>query len=427
MTKKLCLALLAITLAFGAKAAPVNIPLGGNAYITAEKSGARITANGLTKWTNPSTLISTYFKTSQAGEINLSIRAKAPQDGATILVKVGDKSYNVDLKNTNWTIVPVANNIPVKKGYVEVQLQGLSTQNDIFAEVSDLVIDGDITEQPLYYVDDFSYYWGRRGPSVHMGYQLPNDQDFEYFYNEVTVPEGEDVMNSYFMANGFGEGYFGMQTNSENERRILFSVWSPFTTDNPDEIPDDEKIVNLRRGKNVHIGEFGNEGSGGQSYLRYPWKAGNTYKFLSQVRPDGEGNTVYTGYFFAPEENKWILISSFKRPKTDTWYKRPHSFLENFNPEQGYLTRRVEFGNQWARTKEGKWVELNEGLFTHDATGGAKARMDYAGGLDQNNNTFFLENCGFFDESTPYRSTYERKKKGKQPKIDLNKLAKIKE
>ena len=134
------------------------------------------------------------------------------------------------------------------------------------------------------YVKDFSDYWGRRGPSVHLGYALP-EGDTEWFYNEITVPKEGETMHSYYMAAGFGEGYFGMQYNSPTERRILFSVWSPFDTQNPKEIPDDQKIKLLRQGKDVHIGEFGNEGSGGQSYLKYPWKAGNTYKFLMQIRP----------------------------------------------------------------------------------------------------------------------------------------------
>lgn len=125
-----------------------------------------------------------------------------------------------------------------------------------------------------------------------------------------------------------------MQYNSPTERRILFSVWSPFDTQNPKEIPDDQKIKLLRQGKDVHIGEFGNEGSGGQSYLKYPWKAGNTYKFLMQIRPDGNGNTTYTAYFYATDEKEWKLIASFLRPKTNTWYKRPHSFLENFSPNK---------------------------------------------------------------------------------------------
>ena len=226
------------------------------------------------------------------------------------------------------------------------------------------------------------------------------------------------------MANGFGEGYFGIQVNSESERRVLFSVWSPFDTQDPDKIPEDQKIKMLRRGEDVHIGEFGNEGSGGQSYLVYTWKAGNTYKFLTQVRPDGKGNTVYTSYFFATDENRWRLIASFLRPKTDTWYRGAHSFLENFIPTQGYITRQVEFGNQWVLTREGVWKELTEATFTYDNTAAAQVRVDYAGGTTESGR-FFLKNCGFFNENTPYRSKFSRPAKGEQPQIDLKALETI--
>ena len=94
-----------------------------------------------------------------------------------------------------------------------------------------------------------------------------------YFYNEITIPEGEDVVGSYFMANGFAEGYFGIQVNSSSERRILFSVWSPYKTNNPREIPEDQRIRLLKKGEQVHAGKFGGEGSGGQSYRKYLWKA----------------------------------------------------------------------------------------------------------------------------------------------------------
>ena len=91
------------------------------------------------------------------------------------------------------------------------------------------------------------------------------------------------------MANGFSEGYFGMQVNSSTERRILFSVWSPFNTDNPKDIPAEQRIRMLAKGPDVHVGEFGNEGSGGQSYLVYPWKAGTVCRFLTRVQPDKDG------------------------------------------------------------------------------------------------------------------------------------------
>ena len=270
------------------------------------------------------------------------------------------------------------------------------------------------------YVGDFSFYWGRRGPSVHMSYTLPQDQTAEWFFNEVTVPAGDDIVGSYYMSNGFGEGYFGIQVNSETERRVLFSVWSPFETDDPKEIPESHKIKLVKKGVGVQTGEFGNEGSGGQSFLRYNWKAGNTYKFLTRIRPHTNGYSEYTAYFFAPEVGKWQLIAQFLRPETTTYYTRPHSFLENFLTENGYKGRKAYYNNQWVYTNDGKWIELTSGKFTVDETGRKAARMDYKGGIDQSG--FFLENGGFLNDYTIPGSLFERTPAGKHPDINWKEL-----
>ena len=89
----------------------------------------------------------------------------------------------------------------------------------------------------------------------------------------------------------------------------MFSIWSPYITDDPNDIPEDQRIQLIKSGENVYIGEFGNEGSGGQSYLIYPWKVGVNYSFLKSVEPDGNGNTIYTAYFKDPEEGEWKLIT----------------------------------------------------------------------------------------------------------------------
>ena len=405
-------------------AAPINIPLGANAYLTKNVDGAKITDQGVENWQDKNAGISSWFHINQTGKLNISLRAKSYDTKTKISVIVAGKTYPLTLDSKEWTVYPIANDIQCEKGHIRIDFVGVDKTTDVFADLSDIIVDGSAVSIAPNYVKDFSYYFGRRGPSVHMKYTLP-EEDIEYFYNEVTVPVGEDVIGSYYMANGFGQGYFGMQVNSEKERRILFSVWSPFTTDNPKDIPDEDRIHNLRRGEDVHIGEFGNEGSGGQSYLRYPWKAGVTYKFLQQVRPDGNGSTIYTAYFFASDENKWRLIASFQRPKTDTWYKEAHSFLENFIPNQGYLTRKVLFGNQWAVTKGGKWIELTEGTFTYDATANAKKRVDYKGGIE-GEKQFYLQNCGFFDGNTEFRTVLHRVGGNKKPIINFNSLKKIK-
>lgn len=417
--KKLCLLawLLLGTSAF-AQTSSLEIGMSGNSYVTRQHDGARITDKGLTRWTDPKSVVSVYFYLHEPTTADLSLLAKGHSE---IKVSYGKKHFKVRLDSDDFTQVPVGRISVEKPGYVRIDLQGLSKEGESFGKVKQLVA-ANVTGKSNY-VTNFADYWGRRGPSVHLAYKMPAG-DTEWFYNEVTVPKEGETMHSYYMAAGFGEGYFGMQYNSPTERRVLFSVWSPFDTQDPKSIPDSHKIKLLRKGPDVQIGEFGNEGSGGQSFLRYPWKAGRTYKFLMHVRPDGQGNTVYTAYFYAPEDKAWRLIASFQRPLTNTWYTHAHSFLENFNPEQGYLSRKVMYGNQWTRSKEGKWTRITEATFTHDATASAGVRLDYQGG-ETKDNRFYLKMGGFFNGNTSMGTKLQCEPKGEAPEIDWEALKKL--
>jgi hypothetical protein len=157
-----------------------------------------------------------------------------------------------------------------------------------------------------------------------LGFTVPDNS--EYFYSEVTVPAGQDVVGSYFMVAGFSAGYFGIQV-LENERWVLFSVWD---ADNGD------KTTLVSKGAGVVDNSFSGEGTGGQSYLVYNWVAGNTYKFITRIYPDGSGNTLYSAWFFAPETNSWRYIATWKRPSTNTYQSGVYSFLENFIDTRGY-------------------------------------------------------------------------------------------
>ena len=279
--KNLCLFALLICCSVFAQAQQLVVGLSGNGYVTRQQGGAQITENGVAQWTNPQSVVSVYFYLHQPTTADLSLLAKGH---AEIKVSYGKKSFNVHLHSDDFTQVPVGSIDVRQAGYVRIDLQGVSKQGEHFGEIKQLIADRVAGKSN--YVKDFSDYWGRRGPSVHLAYALP-EGDTEWFYNEVTVPKEGETMHSYYMAAGFGEGYFGMQYNSPTERRILFSVWSPFDTQNPKDIPDDQKIKMLRRGKEVHIGEFGNEGAGGQSYLKYPWKGG---RLISMLRKRKSGD-----------------------------------------------------------------------------------------------------------------------------------------
>ena len=303
-------------------------------------------------------------------------------------------------------------------------MKGISKTGSVYADVSDLIIQHIKPDSNIVYVKNgSSFHFGRRGPSVHLRYTVPDNlkSNISWFYNEITIPPGNDKLGSYFMADGFGEGYFGMQVNSETERRVLFSVWSPFETDDPKSIPDSLKIALLNKGATVNANDFGNEGSGGQSYMRFMWKAGNTYGFLLHAEPDSARHTTtYTAYFKDISADKWHLIASFKRPQTVTHLTHLYSFLENFIPETGDETRMGFYKNQWVANDKGEWTELTNATFTVDATAKGGYRKDYAGGADGDH--FFLKNAGFFNEFVQPNQSFNRKASGKKPVVDLTHL-----
>jgi len=402
----------------------ISLPLAGNAFSSKHIDGSTtITENGIENWTDSKEVFTAYFRIYKAGTFQITVEESVEVFGKSELeFSINGISKKVKFDTTkkaitlgSWTIN--------KEGYVAVKIKGISKTGNQFPSVNRLTISSEDYDGKISYVPNNEgnfYHWGRRGPSVHLNYQIPETTNAEWYYNEVTVPENEDKIGSYFMANGFGEGYFGIQVNSATERRILFSVWSPFETDDPKSIPETHKIKMLKKGDNVHSGEFGSEGSGGQSYLKYNWKAGTTYKFLLHGIPQNNNSTNYTAYFFAPELKKWILIASFNRPQTNTYLKRFHSFLENFVPEQGDLSRKVLFNNQWICDDKGNWSEINSVRFTTDNTGTKEYRMDFAGGLEKG--SFYLKDGGFFNDYTTPKTIFTRPLNNKKPEIDFSKL-----
>ncbi|MEN8202531.1 MAG: DUF3472 domain-containing protein [Bacteroidota bacterium] len=399
-----------------------SIPLTGNSWVfhNIKQTGQLIRENGLCNWTDPKDTISTWFHATTTGEVHLGLVARVAEGSSRLSLSLNGKSRNLFLDKHFYDTLYVGKYHVDEVGYQRIDLTGFRRTGPFFAEVKELLIGGKVARGGVNFVRD-DFYWGRRGPSVHLSYPVPEGSgDIRWFYNEITVPDGEDVLGSYFMANGFSHGYFGIQVNSETERRILFSVWSPFHTDDPREIPEDQRVLMLKKGVDVYTGEFGNEGSGGQSYLKYMWKAGETYGFLLNAEPLENNSTVFTAWFHDPEKGQWLLIASFQRPQTNNYLTRLHSFLENFYTESGATSRRVHYSNQWACNTEGHWIELSRARFTADATARKDARLDYSGG--SKNEIFYLKNCGFTNDHTPIDEIFERLASDKAPQIDFKVL-----
>ncbi|MCX7290328.1 DUF5077 domain-containing protein [Janthinobacterium sp.] len=390
--------------------APATVALAGNAFITSADASAQevINDNGLANWTSPNTVTSAYFRVGAAGPVTVALDARlAGSTSSVVRVTVDGQPFDVALAGTASKTYAVGTVNVAAPGYVKVDLRGVSKAGGYFGDVSALKVTSNAALS--YASDPANYYWSRRGPSVHMGYTVPANT--EYFYNEMTIPVGQDAIGSYFMANGFGQGYMGIQVKSPSERWVLFSVW---------DADNGAKTTLVSKGAGVVDNAFGGEGTGGQTYLSYNWAAGTTYRFITRARPDGNGGSDYSAWFYAPETGKWRYIATWKRPAISTYLTGVHSFLENFIDTLGYTERRVQFGNQWARNVSGTWSEVTAGRFTGDATATNGQRMDYAGGLE--NGRFYLHNGGFFADYVKTSQNFTRPATGQAPAVDVTAL-----
>jgi hypothetical protein len=404
-----------------AGAADISVPIGPNSWVFDAAGSCTPShiagAEGITQWSDGTLTIRTYVYVGVRGPLTIGLTAAVISGSSRLRLTLGAESREVAISSTVPGAFPVGTFTIDQPGYHCVALRGVARTGPTFAEITSLELGGVAADQLHFITDDV--YFGRRGPSVHLGYQLPPEaHDLSWVYSEVRVPVGKDVVGTYCMANGWAEGYSGMQVNSPSERRILFSVWSPFATNDASKTPAADRVVLLHKGKDVHAQAFGGEGSGGQSYLVFPWQAGTTYRFLLGGRPDGDGTTVYSAYFYPPETGHWLLIASFRRPRTTTYLTHWYSFLENFSPDTGATTREADYGNQWACDANGRWFQAVAAAFTCDATAHKKARLDYTGGVTADG-WFFLRNCGFFSEAQTVAATLTRPLAAQAPDIDL--------
>lgn len=396
---------------------PYQLSLAANSWVDGDAAATAtiVTEQGIENWQHSDDVLAVYLHLPQTGELDLALTAKVSLGESKLEVSLGEQSHTVTLSGSSNKQHSVGRFQVTQSGYQKILLRGLSSSGQTFAELSQLNFGGSAAANASYIKDEV--YWGRRGPSVHLTYQLPENTDVRWFYSEMEIPSGSDTLGSYFMANGFADGYFGIQVNSATERRVLFSVWSPYQTDDPTSIPEHYQVKLLRKGADVQTGEFGNEGSGGQSFLRYPWQTDTRYRFLLKADPQTDNHTHYSAWFYPPESGQWQLIASFSRPDTQRNIERPHSFLENFIPETGDTGRKVYFPSQWFADEKGNWTQNRKASFSVDNTGDRGNRLDYKGGVTEQG--FMLQNCGFFSETTAAGTEWQLPASSNAPQIDF--------
>ncbi|HEY0550789.1 MAG TPA: DUF3472 domain-containing protein [Verrucomicrobiae bacterium] len=382
------------------------------AYFEPDVNGARVSTNGITRWTDPKVKVLWFGEIKTAATIEAAVELRLPSNTSTKLrLNVAGQSRDAEVRGdgTN-TVAAKFGSFTIKEpGYQRFTLETLNTAPP-FGDLTTLVLHG-ITTNAAH----FNLKPRRNAASVHLNYPVPRGTNVAAFYCEATGIE--EPVATYYEATGWHRGYFGMQVNSATERRIIFSVWdSGNEAVSRSKVAESNRVTLIAKGDGVSSGDFGNEGTGGHSHLQYNWKTGEAQRFVVTAQPTNNTFTIYSGYWFHPEQKKWMLISSWRAPKDGSYMRGLYSFSENFGGNNGHLRRKALFGNQWIRTDRGEWIELTTASFSHDGTGKAD-RLDRFMGVE--NGKFFLSNGGFTAGFTKSGEKFTRPPAGRPP-TDFN-------
>jgi hypothetical protein len=367
---------------------------------------------GISGWNDPAQKILWSGEIKTPGILDCSVALHLPAGAVTQLrLTLAGKSAVATAKGAGADVINVSFGAfdLTNAGYQKFTLESLNAAGQPAGDIAALQLNGAAVRNA-----HFNLAPRRNAASVHLLYSNLGFTNVDAFYCEVTGVE--TPLWTYFEACGWQRGYFGMQVNSPTERRIIFSVWdSGAEAIDRNKVGGQDRVTLVAKGDGVYSGDFGNEGTGGHSHLVYDWKSGQKQRFLVTAWPVDANHTVYAGYWFHPEQKKWLLISSWNAPKDGAYLHGLYSFVEDFNGENGLLNRKALYGNQWLRTADGRWHEVTAASFSTDGTG-KNDRLDRFMGVE--NGQFFLSTGGFIPGFTKFGEKFERPATG-QPPLDF--------
>ena len=162
------------------------VTLSANAYVTAgPEKNAFIDEQRceLRNWNNPETVVSFYFRVEKSGKMDVALKAKGH---SKIEVSLLGKKKKIKLDSDGLELVKVGAFKVKEPGYIKMDVRGLKIKaGEDFGNVAEVIVGGEVA--PVVCVSpEFSTHFGRRGPSVHLGYTLPKE-NVEWFYNEIVA------------------------------------------------------------------------------------------------------------------------------------------------------------------------------------------------------------------------------------------------
>lgn len=291
-------------------------------------------------------------------------------------LKPQKRKLKIEGTGSNDTIFATAVDIP-ETGYYRYELKPLTPPDDAIT-IHSLLFNAYTPDAQVNHTDYQS------SPSVHLSFRTtaPTTRSYDWIYEEILVPEGSDPLATYYMSLGFYRGYMGIQTNSETERRVLFSVWDSKDADHDATMVAADFVSLVDKDSKTTVNSFGNEGTGGQSYVKTAdWKTGKPVKFLMNVRRVENNTVLLSAWYSVSDEAGWQYVATWRAPHEQRMFDGFYSFIENYGYTNGQYPRKAYYYNAWGKEDAtGKWVNFNKVGFSH-TDGKEGQRVDYEQGV----------------------------------------------
>lgn len=353
--------------------------------------------------------MSLYLSSSVQGNYSFKLATTQCYDGLGYQPTTETFSYTSSGNNMKEEIPATTITIPTT-GYYRYELEAKSDMTGITIDelwFTSVIEPGQTGTFETHATDYLS------SPSVHLSFSTTDvtSREYDWLYEEILVPEGEDPLSTYWMSIGFFRGYMGIQTNSDTERRVLFSAWDAVDVDRYPNAPKELLVSLVDKAEYTKANSFGNEGTGGQSYVGVgnpnTWKTGVPVKFLMNSRRDGSliyngdviKHTVVSAWYDAGEG--WCYIASWRIPVMPggrDMFDGFYSFLENYGWRNGHLSRKGYYYNAFGREIDSnRWVHFNKVGFSN-TDGSEGQRIDFEQGVSVENPQYFYMRTGGFDQ-----------------------------
>jgi hypothetical protein len=152
----------------------LTIPIGGNSWRNGkDTTGGNINNNGIVNWTDKNAEFITYVRVAKKGRFKLWLNLKVADGKSQLTVTALKTTKQISVTGNAAKDYYVGEWALADTGYIAFKIKGINKTGLSYADVSSIKLSGPAINAQTTFVKNNEgefFYWGRRGPSVHLGY-----------------------------------------------------------------------------------------------------------------------------------------------------------------------------------------------------------------------------------------------------------------